>query len=667
MRLGIRRKLIGTLVLVGVLPLGLSLLTIMALGARWATQTLQLSCELAAHACASQLSIQIAGKLDRLALFAKLPGVEAYLRQVNGVAVGPGVLVQPQSHQRLIRAQWERLSPQSSLLRPILNNELTDRMALLTVDSKQRYHLLVTDRFGNVVAADAKPREFDHSQEPWWRAAFADGRGRVVVRAVERGGRVGLGYALLIAVPIRDPVSHSVLGVVVEWFDAAWVESRLAAAGAPKEAVTQVYDPAARKAVFGSAPATQLASAEQLFASNSIEGRNHWISALLSGSLAGVRLLHFYMPLESAVDAPHWYMIVSEPAAEAIEPLSRLARTVGVFGLLLILMLFLLGYVISQREIVGPLQILRETINAVGRGELNVRAVSTQEGVRTFRQDEFGDLAAALDSMTQRLQHNIHQLERTNQAKKRFLELASHELKTPITSLLLTCDLMKRKLQSRPVGGFGPGDLARLREGVMAIETRGYRMKKIIEDLLKLAETNRFTTPLVRQPLDIRELLLEVAGDQAAFLAERGQKFTYDIPENLPRLAGDRDKLADVFTNVISNAIRFSPDGSEIKISAHKTFQDNIEIDIEDSGPGISSESLGEIFEPFAGIDDTLHHHSGTTEYGSKGPGLGLAIVRRFVELHGGSVKMESAPHGTKVRIVLPLRIDAQSPASVKS
>ncbi len=421
------------------------------------------------------------------------------------------------------------------------------------------------------------------------------------------------------------------------------------------------------EAVFGSAPTPELAAAEHLFAANQIEGRNHWIAALLSGSLVGVRPLHFYMPLQSVVDFPHWYVMVSEPADEAVEPLYHLARTVGVFGLVLIVMLFLLGYIISQREIIAPLELLRETINAVGRGELHIRAISNQNGVRSFHHDELGDLAAALDAMTKHLQRNIHQLERTNQAKKRFLELASHELKTPITSLLLTCDLMKRKLQSRPVGGFGPGDLARLREGVMAIETRGYRMKKIIEDLLKLAETNRFTTPLVRQPLDIRELLLEVAGDQAAFLAERGQKFTYDIPENLPRLAGDRDKLADVFTNVISNAIRFSPDGSEIKISAHKTFQDNIEIDIEDSGPGISSESLGEIFEPFAGIDDTLHHHSGTTEYGSKGPGLGLAIVRRFVELHGGSVKMESAPHGTKVRIVLPLRIDAQSPASVKS
>ena len=155
MRLGIRRKLIGTLVLVGVLPLGLSLLTIMALGARWATQTLQLSCEIAAHACASQLSIHMAGKLDRLALFAKLPGVEAYLRQVNGLAVGPGVLVQPQSRQRITRTEWDRLTLQSPLMRSILNNELTTRMTLLTVDSKQRYHFLVTDRFGNVVAADA--------------------------------------------------------------------------------------------------------------------------------------------------------------------------------------------------------------------------------------------------------------------------------------------------------------------------------------------------------------------------------------------------------------------------------------------------------------------------------------------------------------------------------
>ena len=154
-------------------------------------------------------------------------------------------------------------------------------------------------------------------------------------------------------------------------------------------------------------------------------------------------------------------------------------------------------------------------------------------------------------------------------------------------------------------------------------------------------------------------MILEVVAEQGAFLAERRQKIQYDMPDKLPPLAGDRDKLSDVFTNVISNAIRFSPDGSTIKIAAHKTFQDNIEIDVEDAGSGIATESMGEIFEPFAGIEDTLHHHSGTTEYGSKGAGLGLAIVRRFVELHGGVVKIDSTPQGTRVKISLPLRVDA--------
>ena len=156
-------------------------------------------------------------------------------------------------------------------------------------------------------------------------------------------------------------------------------------------------------------------------------------------------------------------------------------------------------------------------------------------------------------------------------------------------------------------------------------------------------------------PVDIRSLLLQVTSDYRPFSLERRQQLIVDLAGNLASIEGDRDKLEDVFTNLLSNAIRFSPDGGVVKVTAHEVVGDMLEVLIEDSGPGISKEDLTNLFEPFYVGSDIMHHHSGEYEFGSKGIGLGLAIVRRFVELHGGVVRAQTTGHGTQFHILLPL------------
>ena len=144
--------------------------------------------------------------------------------------------------------------------------------------------------------------------------------------------------------------------------------------------------------------------------------------------------------------------------------------------------------------------------------------------------------------------------------------------------------------------------------------------------------------------------------------------FALDVSDNLALLDADRDKLEDVLTNLISNAIRFSPDGSKIRISSHVVVGDMLEILVEDSGPGIPAQDLANLFEPFYTGMDLLHHTSGTIEFNTRGIGLGLAIVRRFVELHGGIIRVKTLTHeghtaGTQFQILLPL-VKAEPPAN---
>src|SRR6185295_9629968 len=101
-------------------------------------------------------------------------------------------------------------------------------------------------------------------------------------------------------------------------------------------------------------------------------------------------------------------------------------------------------------------------------------------------------------------------------------------------------------------------------------------------------------------------------------------------------------------------------DGSKVRIAAHAVVGDMLEILVEDSGPGIPAEEMANLFEPFNAGGDIMHHTSGTVEYGTKGIGLGLAIVRRFTELHGGIVKAKTLVHdgkitGTQFQMLLPV------------
>ena len=190
---------------------------------------------------------------------------------------------------------------------------------------------------------------------------------------------------------------------------------------------------------------------------------------------------------------------------------------------------------------------------------------------------------------------------------------------------------------------------------VTKVIAKTHRLSRIIENLLKLVNNDQFTTRLMRQPIDMRALILQVCNDNRPFVLERKQQMQIDIPENLPAFEGDRDKLEDVLTNLVSNAIRFSPDHSTIKVAARAVVGDMLEIMVEDAGPGISESDLANLFEPFYTGTDIMHHHSGTIEFGSKGIGLGLAIVRRFVEIHGGVVRAHATGHGTQFQILLPL------------
>jgi signal transduction histidine kinase len=228
--------------------------------------------------------------------------------------------------------------------------------------------------------------------------------------------------------------------------------------------------------------------------------------------------------------------------------------------------------------------------------------------------DEVGELAATFDRM-------IEQLDRLLQSQRTFVADASHELRGPLTVIRGNLDLLKRNLSEE--------DRA---ESTRVLEAEMTRMTRIVNDLLVLAEVE--SGPLEQQQtVSLKDILLD-AQDRALLLAGN-RKIAIGRQEDL-WVKGDGHKLDQMVNNLVTNAIKYTPDGGTITLSLYQDG-DWACLEVADTGIGISAEHLPHIFDRFYRVDKA-HSRAGG------GTGLGLAIVKGIAQQHGGNVTVTSEP-----------------------
>ncbi len=210
--------------------------------------------------------------------------------------------------------------------------------------------------------------------------------------------------------------------------------------------------------------------------------------------------------------------------------------------------------------------------------------------------------------------------------KSEFVSMVSHELKTPLTSMKLSADVLKSLSGSEK-------DL-RTREEMLAIIDRNIeRQKRLVGDLLDISRIETGNLKLSLEPVDLYDIIRESVGSMRKIADELGIPIRLDLHGESPTIDGDRDRLVQVFVNLIGNALKFTKEG-EIKIWS-RMVDGHPEIRVSDTGIGIPPEELDLIFDKFHQVDSGL-----TREVG--GTGLGLAICKGIIEGHGGSIRAES-------------------------
>src|SRR5207244_4612027 len=151
--------------------------------------------------------------------------------------------------------------------------------------------------------------------------------------------------------------------------------------------------------------------------------------------------------------------------------------------------------------------------------------------------------------------------------------------------------------------------------------------------------SERFERPLTPKLIDLSALLRQAAVNVATFVDMRKQKLTLDLPADLGSVTAEEDKLHDSVVQLLVNAVKFTQDGGTITLSARRLEDGGAQITVTDTGVGIDPASRARVFDPFFTRFDVSRHSSGVFEFDRRGLGLGLSVVKAFVEMHGGPVK----------------------------
>lgn len=254
--------------------------------------------------------------------------------------------------------------------------------------------------------------------------------------------------------------------------------------------------------------------------------------------------------------------------------------------------------------------------------------------------------------LIEQLQETNRQLVEANRLKAAFIEVASHELNTPVAVVLGMTELWKMSQDKNAT----PAE----RGWVERIQGAGKRLAGTVERMLKLIRSGEFGHTLSLQPTDLETSIREVVTGLSPYLEARGQVVALDLDPNLGVAEVDPAKFADILTNLLINAIKFTPDGGTIRIAAAPLGADQVRFQVVDSGIGIEPADRSHLFDLFFTSFDTMHHSSGDYQFGKRGIGLGLCLVKAFVELHGGTIEVTSSPGaGSTFAFILPRRAPA--------
>lgn len=296
-------------------------------------------------------------------------------------------------------------------------------------------------------------------------------------------------------------------------------------------------------------------------------------------------------------------------------------------------------------------EVLKETNQADG---LEIWGAMLPIFSRAYEQSARREIEMRVVHVQRELQLAQFSLERLDRSKSDFISIAAHELKTPLTLIegyaAMIRDMLPKEQESM-------GQVL-----VKGIDNGTKRLREIIDDMIDVSLIDNNLLTLTFQPLWLNRLLSTLREELKEIVAQRKQNLIMHNFEGCEELTfGDSERIYQALRNLLTNAIKYTPDGGQVTVDGRK-LPGFIEIIIEDTGIGIDPDDHAVIFEKFGRLGNVSLHSSGKTKFKGGGPGLGLPITKGLIEAHGGTIWVESDGYdevkcpGTTFHVLLPMR-----------
>jgi len=490
----------------------------------------------------------------------------------------------------------------------------------------------------NVIAIDLNGQAFAHTQtgvalknyadREWFQSTLRSGKFTVSDFLI---GRVTKQPTLAMSYPVKgaDDKTRMVLAVGISL---DWLGKQLASSQLPANSVITILDKSgtvlARYPDFKEIMGTNQMGLDIV---QRVLGTQEGVAEAVS--IDGVtRLIGFTRLFQDVPSSPLVYVGIPSAAAhkKAYDALYLQLSLLVLVGLVGLLAAWLLG----ERCLVKPVEDLSAKAQAIGRGELEARAEGDYRVVefRTLA-ESFNQMAENLQSHELRLVQKSEALERSNRDLEHFAYIASHDLQEPLRKVTSFADLLSRRYS---------GNLDETARSYLDFMVDGAkRMSTLINQLLAYSRLN--TTGREFAPVDCNELVRQVIGSIQMAVDEAGATLSIG---DLPVVNGDQVQLAQVFQNLIANALKFRGEQPPVISISAKESAEFWEFSVADNGIGIAPEHAERVFLMF----QRLH---AANEY--SGSGIGLAMCKRIIERHGGHIRVEGAPgHGSTFIFTLP-------------
>lgn len=449
----------------------------------------------------------------------------------------------------------------------------------------------------------------------------------------DRGGQKSWGFVrlagrefLAIVAPIcRSSPTCDPAGAAIAGADLTSVAQRLAAAGR------------------GAAGIALFDTHAQLLASAGTISRTAPSSPGLAISGRGSKRVAT-LPISFRVaDKPAGTIALSVPAQPAFASAQGTGLRLALVALATMAGIVAIGTLLS-RFILRQVRPLVATSRALGRGDLSARA-------DVLGDDELGELALRVNEMADQLQASVETLElrvgqRTEEIRRLLKErdelfaAISHQLRTPIAVIMRQADLMDDATYRRSKAFSRTSDYIRI---------SAQQLETLVNNVLNLASAEAGAMPMTLEPVTLADVLAEVWPTIAGLSAGGGLTASTSLPAALPKVLADPARVREIVLNLVDNAVKYTPAGGSVHIVA-ATVDGFVRIDVADTGVGIPSNAASRIFEPFYRVKGTR------PQRGEASSGLGLALVKRMVEAHGGTVGFTSETGiGTTFSFTLPV------------